>query len=324
MLTIVFGINLADNLDAFKAGTLNWKIAFIYSAISVTLSFLAFVSLSRLYINKLLDWKLAPEKSFLIFILFCAGTGAVIEAGVQQLKVAISHYPPPSGRDYFDDLFFTAMLFLAIALTTTFRKFIDRWKESINETARVEQLLLKTQFESLKNQVNPHFLFNALNTLTSLIREDGDEAVDFVHQLSRIMRYSLEKQEDRTTPLQNELKIARAYLQIFKQRFGAKLQYDITIPQELLSKQVVCHGLIMLLENAIKHNEISQEKPLTIGIYTADGYIAVENNLQPRKLPEPSSRIGLANIRQQYALLGSSEVVTEVTATKWIVKLPIL
>ena len=324
ILALVLAINLATNWGAYKSGAENWRLSLLYSSITATIGFLIFVTLDRLYLKRLLNWKLKPELSFLIFIGVCGVTGAALEALGHHIKTSYLHHPPYSGKDYFEDLVFTAILFIMLALTTTFRTFIDRWKESLNETARVEQLLLKTQFESLKNQVNPHFLFNALNTLTSLIRENEDQAVDFVQQLSRILRYSLEKQEDYTTSLQNELKIARAYLQIFKQRYGDKMNYTIDIPPELGSKQLVCHSLIMLLENAIKHNEISYENPLTIDMHVDGTYLIVENNLQPKRLAEPSSRIGLANIRQQYALVSSSQVITETTAAKWIVKLPIL
>jgi LytS/YehU family sensor histidine kinase len=211
-----------------------------------------------------------------------------------------------------------------VALITTFSDFIGRWREGIEEKARIEQLLLKSQFESLKNQVNPHFLFNALNTLTSLIREDEEEAVDFVQQLSKILRYSLEQQEDSTTTLQQELTIARAYLHIFKQRYQEKLNFDLAIPPEMLQRRVVCHSLVMLLENAIKHNEISRENPLMIHIYHSGDYLAVENNLQPRTMPAPSNNIGLANIRDRYRQVAALPVLMEVTGGKWLVKIPII
>jgi two-component system LytT family sensor kinase len=323
-LAVVLVINLAGNFTDFQSGKADWRISFLYSAIAVTAGFLLFVPLNRYYLNRLMDWKMRPEKSFLVFILFSACIGAIFEFGFQKIRFGVSGGPATSGKDFALDILFTAILFVVVALTTTFRGFIERWRESIEERARIEQLLLKSQFESLKNQVNPHFLFNALNTLTSVIRENEEEAVNFVQQLSRILRYSLERQEESTVSLQDELKIARSYLQIFKQRYHDKLNFDISIPPDILQRQVICHGLIMLLENAIKHNEISGQNPLTIHIYQTGDYLAVENNLQPRKMPEPSGNIGLANIRDRYKRVTTLPVLTEVTDEKWLVQIPII
>lgn len=323
-LGLVLVISVATNWSDFHSGKIDWKLSFFYNVLTVSLGFAAFIVMNRLYFNKFLDWKLRPESSFLVFILSCATAGALMEAIMVEVKLRISHFPASSPKDYLADILFTAVLFVVVALTGTFRRFVDRWKASIEETTRVEQLLLKSQLESLKNQVNPHFLFNALNTLSSLIRESEDDAVDFLQQLSRILRYSLEQQQEATTTLQSELKIARAYLQIFKQRFLEKLSFEIQVPQELLHKSIVCHSLIMLLENAIKHNEISKDKPLNIRIYATTDYIAVENNLQPRKSQEPSTQIGLVNIRQQYQLIASKAVLTEVNNKTWTVKIPLL
>jgi len=323
-LAVVLAINLASNYSDFQSGKIDWKLSFFYSIAVVSISFLIFVPMYRYYINRLLDWKMKPEKSFLVFIAFSACTGGLIEYIFQEIKQSVSHFPAYSGKDYTIDILFTSIIFVVVALISTFKEFLDRWKENIGETARIERLLLKSQFESLKNQVNPHFLFNALNTLTAVIRENEDEAVDFVQQLSRILRYSLEQQEERTTALQKELKVARSYLQIFKQRYQDKLNFDISIPQDILQKQVVCHSLVMLLENAIKHNEISRQSPLSIKIYCVGDYLIVENNLQPRAMPEPSNGIGLANIRDQYKLVTLLPMITEVTADKWLVKIPII
>jgi LytS/YehU family sensor histidine kinase len=247
-----------------------------------------------------------------------------MEFVLQQIKVSVSHYPAMAFKDNLADMMFTAILFVVVALITTFSDFIGRWKAGIEEQARIGQLLLKSQYESLKNQVNPHFLFNALNTLTYLIREDEDNAVDFVQQLSKILRYSLEQQENTTDTIQNELKIARAYLFLFKQRFRHKLDFNISIPDSILQRRIVCHSLTMLLENAIKHNEISTGKPLLINIYLADEYLAVENNLQPKLTPEPSTGIGLANIRDRYKMVTELPVLTEGADEKWLVKIPVI
>lgn len=323
-LAVVLVINVAGNFPDFQSGKTDWRISFLYSVIAVTAGFLLFVPINRYYLNRLMDWKMQPEKSFLVFILFSACTGAIFEFGFQKIRFLVSGGPANSGKDFALDILFTSILFVVVALTTTFRGFIERWRENIEETARIEQLLLKSQFESLKNQVNPHFLFNALNTLTSLIRENEDEAVDFVQQLSRILRYSLEQQEESTATLQSELKIARAYLQIFKQRYQDKLHFELSIPTDIQQRRVIGHSLVMLLENAIKHNEISGQNPLTIHIYQTGDYLTVENNLQPRKMPAPSNGIGLANIRSRYKLVTPLPVLTEVTDDKWLVQIPII
>lgn len=188
----------------------------------------------------------------------------------------------------------------------------------------MEQRLAQSQLNLLRNQVNPHFLFNALNTLTSLIREDEEQALGFVKHLSRILRYSLAQETSGTVTVATELAIADAFLGISGQRFGDKLIYNKMVRESALSRQIVSHSLLMLLENALKHNEISRQRPLHISIYSTDDYLFVENKLQLRQSVTTSMGIGLANIVGRYQPLTGKTVDIISDETCWRVGIPLL
>lgn len=225
--------------------------------------------------------------------------------------------------------------------------FIQRWKSSLVLEQELKQAVLKAEFESLKAQVNPHFLFNSLNILSALIPEDPQNAVTMVERMSKVFRYNLQNTEKATVELGEELKIVESYLFIHKMRFADNLRYEIAKPTDDLEKQVVTQaigwptsqhrstddmekqvvnqGLLTLVENALKHNECSREKPLTVRVEVADDCVVVTNTLQRKnRLPTDSTGIGLKNLRHRYALLTDREVTVEETEAEFMVKLPLL
>ena len=203
--------------------------------------------------------------------------------------------------------------------------FIQRWKSSLVLEQELKQAVLKAEFESLKAQVNPHFLFNSLNILSALIPEDPQNAVTMVERMSKVFRYNLQNTEKATVALGEELKIVESYLFIHKMRFGDNLRYAIAVPTEELEKQVVNQGLLTLVENALKHNECSREKPLTVRVEAAADAVTVTNTLQRKnRLPTDSTGIGLKNLQHRYALLTNREVVVDETEGEFKVKLPLL
>jgi sensor histidine kinase YesM len=203
--------------------------------------------------------------------------------------------------------------------------FFGEWRKTILEAEQLKKENIASQFETLKNQVNPHFLFNSLNTLISIIPEDTRLAVDFVQKLSNVYRYILQNKDKELVTLAEEMKIAQAYLFLLKTRFGENLQVQINIPPVHLQKFVAPLTLQMLLENAIKHNVVSSEKPLHIDLYVEkDEVLIVKNNLQRKSGLPDSTQTGLANISQRYKLLCQRTVEVIVTATNFMVVLPLL
>jgi len=202
------------------------------------------------------------------------------------------------------------------------------------ESEKLKKENLQSQLETLKNQVNPHFLFNSLNTLAAIIPDDAELSVHFVQKLSKVYRYILEIRDVQTVSLADELAALRAYSFLLQIRFGDNLRINIDIPDERLTDRIVPLALQMLVENAVKHNVISTQRPLTIDVLTERGRILVQNNLQRRnqfsQLPPPadpesdSTGLGLTNIRNRYQLIDGQPIDVIITTQSFVVSLPLL
>lgn len=203
--------------------------------------------------------------------------------------------------------------------------FLGNWRKAALESAELKKEQMATQYESLKNQVNPHFLFNSLNALTNLVYEDQDQAAHFIRQLSKVYRYVLDTRSQELVTLKTELAFLDSYIFLQKIRFEEKLTVNIEVSgfeQSMLPPI----ALQMLLENAIKHNTVAEEEPLTIDIHIENGeFLVVRNNLQKKAIPvEASSGVGLSNIKSRYEFLSKKPVEVIETATEFIVKLPLI
>lgn len=180
----------------------------------------------------------------------------------------------------------------------------NQLKKSLGEKERLEQLTLQHEFDTLKSQVNPHFLFNCFNTLSSLISEDKKQAEIFLDELSKVYRYLLKNNEDTLTTLQKELQFIESYYKLLRTRHGCAVKLNIDTDEKYHSYELPTLSLQLLVENAVKHNVLSKTYPLVIDIFTTEGNnLVVTNNLQPRSVKAHSNRIGLENIRQKYMLL---------------------
>lgn len=211
---------------------------------------------------------------------------------------------------------------LIISLFMHSRAFLFYWRQSAIDAERLQKENMVARYESLKSQVDPHFLFNSLNALTNLVYEDQDKAAKFIKQLSEVYRYVLDSRDKEMVALEEELRFLESYLFLQKIRFGDKLQLSIQL--DGTRSMVAPLVLQMLIENAIKHNIVSEENPLTISVYAEGGYIFVENTLQQKAvLREESPGIGLENICKRYEFLSDKKVAI-IRGPKFIVKLPVI
>ncbi|KAA9042095.1 hypothetical protein FW778_08780 [Ginsengibacter hankyongi] len=192
-----------------------------------------------------------------------------------------------------------------------------------NEVLKRENL--NASYESLKQQVNPHFLFNCLNTLAFLTKRNPDQAIDFISELSSVYRYMLVHQDKKNVTLRDEIKFLKSYLYLLKIRFGEAIITEITLPEELLNYSMPSNTLQLLIENAVKHNALSIQKPLSISIYAENNYLTVQNNLRSKNGQLPSSHlVGLNNISNRYLLLKGKDIIIKKTDEQFIVLLPIM
>ena len=185
-------------------------------------------------------------------------------------------------------------------------------KKIILENQQLKTENVKNQFAALKNQLNPHMLFNSLNTLYSLIRENPDKAQDYLSQLSKVIRYTLHDEEDRESnaiSLKEELDYIHSYIYLLKMRYEENLHFCLDIDEQLHSRKIPRMAIQVLVENAVKHNEISKKHPLVVCIRTTDdGYLEVSNKLQLRRGKVESTGIGLENLGKRYQLLFDKEM----------------
>ena len=222
---------------------------------------------------------------------------------------------------------FAINLSLGIASFFHAKDFMIAWKKAAAKETTQQQIVAKTEtakFETLKNQIDPHFLFNSLNVLTSLIGENPTQAEKFTTKLSKVYRYVLEQRNKELVPIQEELQFARTYMELLQMRFEDAVKF--TIPTEIsnLDLKIVPLSLQLLLENAVKHNVVSSNKPLEINIFEQDGFLQVQNTINPKEAIGKSTKVGLRNIADRYGLITDESVKITNNNKTFTVSLPLL
>jgi sensor histidine kinase YesM len=269
------------------------------------------------FATRKVSWLKDPGRKFAYLFIFTI----VYTLGAMYTLGTI--YSFSFGADLTRGAIYSVIITIIISLFMHGKSFLRNWKESSIAGEKLERESIAARYESLKNQVNPHFLFNSFNALSNLVYEDPDKAVKFIKQLSEVYRFVLDTREKEVVPLSEELHFMDAYLYLQQIRFGSKLNITVSIHDKNFA--VAPLALQMLIENAIKHNVVSDADPLTISVSQDDGYIVVKNNLQKKTaLGEQSARVGLENIRLRYEFLSAKPVIIAEDAQCFTVKLPLL
>ncbi|MFD1143654.1 sensor histidine kinase [Larkinella insperata] len=223
------------------------------------------------------------------------------------------------------NLGFAVMIMLSAFYWTINARAYQQLKDVKLKAEQLEKEAVRAQLEALKNQVSPHFLFNSLSILTSLVHEDADLSEQFINQLSKAYRYLLEQRDQEVVPLNTEVEFIQAYTFLLKIRFENKFEVHINLPEDVLSThQIAPLTLQLLVENVVKHNRMSIREPLGVTIYSDKNFLVVENPLQPRDPPEPSTGVGLRNITNRYSLLTHQPVWYGERQGTFVVKIPLL
>jgi two-component system, LytTR family, sensor kinase len=314
---LFFKATLSDGLAAYmpEVGmSLFFTITYWFSVRAV------FIALRRRYP----DYRDTRKR----ILLTIAGILVVFFAVFLTCKAPLRHIFQHEARPDVSDFNFMFASLMIIALVSALYEsifFYDRWKRSMLETEQLRREHVESQLEGLKNQVNPHFLFNSLNTLAYIIPENPEKAVDFVRKLSKVYRYILEIRDTKLIPLEEELNFLHSYIFLLKERFGDNLKIRIDLPERLHKALIVPLSLQILFENAIKHNIISARDPLTIEVFAEDDrHIVVRNNHQKKRQEIPSTQVGLQNIRNRYAFFSDDQVSVAETPEFFSVNLPLL
>jgi len=202
--------------------------------------------------------------------------------------------------------------------------FYNRYQQNKIKEQKVIAGTASAKFDALKNQLDPHFLFNSLNVLTSLIEENPENAQKFTTSLSKVYRYVLEQKDKELVLVDEELEFAKTYMSLLKMRFEDSIIFEMPDKSSNPESKVVPLSLQLLLENAVKHNMVMSSKPLHIRIYEDGNYLVVENNLQLKDIVKKSSGVGLSNIMQRYDLLTTKKININKEATRFAVAIPML
>lgn len=216
------------------------------------------------------------------------------------------------------------LMVLSIIMAIFGFHFFRRWREEKLFAAELEKEKALVQYDNLKNQLNPHFLFNSLTSLNSLIYENPQLASDFLQQLSRVFRYVLENKDKNSVTVATEVNFVTNYVELMKTRFANALLVNFNISEEVQDMKIVPVTLQILIENATKHNITSTSQPLTIDIYDKGGYLFIKNNMQKKHIVETSNGHGLANLKNLYHFISEHEVEVEDDGKMFAVKIPLV
>lgn len=253
-------------------------------------------------------------------VLVCT---AVISLGCSVAQIRFDDFNPHPGRAIAGGLFRDYFIAIVVMLSSQLIHLSNKQHQTALENERLQAEYMKTRFLALRNQVDPHFLFNSLNTLSSLIRTDADKAGEYVQQLSYVFRYTLQNKEVIT--LEEELKFTSAYCHLMQIRYGDSLHFILQVDGKYCGYSIVPLSLQTLVENAIKHNVVSRKQPLAIVFSTSEREtITVSNPIQPKKDMESGESIGLSNLAERYRLLWDREIVIRNAGGVFEVEIPLI
>jgi len=217
------------------------------------------------------------------------------------------------------------ILILILALSFAYLMILlDKYRQAGLKNIRLQEEKTKAELTALKDQLSPHFFFNALNSLSALIRKNQQkESLDFVENLSDIYRYTLDKGSQDFVTVQEELEFLTSYFQLVSKRFGNALRIDINLPKEITDYQIPTMALQILIENVIKHNQLSENKPVKVQIHSEESILVVKNNCRPKEVSD-SNGLGLANLNKRCQMLIGQGILIQQKEDDFIVKLPML
>lgn len=278
------------------------------------------------WMDRRIPWLEAPGKravlSVLLMLLYALGVAMLVLSGYAWLFYGIGPREAIQNAGYIFPLS-VGIITVVVGLFFHGRGFFFAWKEAFQEAEVHKRAALAAKYEALKNQVNPHFLFNSFNVLSNLVYKNPDLAAEFIQQLSKVYRYVLETQQQELISLEQELEMLRAYLFLLEIRFGKALEVSTDLDARP-GDAVVPLTLQMLAENAVKHNVASKKNPLRLSFTRRNGSLRVENSLQLKGNAQHSLGVGLPNIQERYRYLCGQELQVENKSDAFSVVVPII
>ena len=267
------------------------------------------------YGNKRFYWQLASE---IIISL------VIINLSYLVFKYFLTQDPPDASQLTLMNIFGTIILIPIISINFGIQ-FLKNWKNAQLDSEKFQKESIKAELTTLKNHLDPHFLFNNLNILSSLISKDQKKSQEYLEKFAEVYRIILQSSSEELVPLKQELDFIKAYMYLLHIRFEDTIQLEMDIPTKNESYYLPPLTLQMLIENAIKHNVTTEIRPLKIDVGVHAQYLIIKNNLQPKKVaPGQSNKSGLKNIERRYSYFTDRKVNIHQTPEKFIVKVPLI
>lgn len=328
LLVILFGFIIALSIDSLIQYDSKEHNRFYDFILSIVLTFIIWNGnvYIDLILNNRLPWTKKPAKRALVhFASSTVFSVLTIYTGMVVYNNFVCNLPDEVRQTLHITSVLIGTLFSIILVSIEIGFYFFRnWKSSLQEAERYKAESYRSQLENLKNQINPHFLFNNLSVLNSLVYKDADKASEFINQLSKVYRYLLDKKNFDLVPVTDELVFIQSYLFLLKIRFGNAFVCEIKVNESDKKLLIPPMVLQILVENSIQHNEVSQDNPLHLSIRSEQFSLIVSNNLQLRKNPEKSTKTGLQNIKKRYAHFTNSEVLVSADTGYFKVILPLI
>ena len=274
-------------------------------------------------------WVDNPRRTFIVALVGTLIATTLVWLLIVYLWIGVMAGKLPSLMIWYKSLQWSSWIFsfiitVMVSAILHGKNFLTGWKQTILEAEKLKKEQAIAQYETLKTQVNPHFLFNSLNVLTTLVHKDADVAEQFINQLSKVYRYILESRAQEIIGLDEEMRNLEAYVFLMKIRFGGNFNFDNQLTININRYKVAPLTLQMLVENALKHNEVSKMHPLSISVFFDDNFIVVRNNLQLKTNQNDSTGIGLSNIKSRYEFLSSQPISVSEADGFFTVKIPLI
>jgi len=324
IFVILQGINYVNSLQFPTIEDIKWNFIFamLYTFVLYFINAFVFIQLDKIFEKNRFQVKrlvIGFFASFVVSILAVFFLRMLEDVGFENKTIA-EFLQQEKPVNYVVAMVITVIVALVIHLIYFYKSF----QENKIKEQKIIAGTASAQFESLKNQLDPHFLFNSLNVLSSLIEENPENAQKFTTSLSKIYRYVLEQRDKELVTVQEELNFARTYMNLLKMRFENSITFDLPENFENSDARVVPLSLQLLLENCIKHNVVSEKKPLHISIKISNNELIITNNKQKKEVLQERNGVGLQNIVNRYAIISNRKVKIDETSEFFTVQLPIL
>ncbi|MFP4024570.1 MAG: sensor histidine kinase [Thiohalospira sp.] len=334
-LLVLFSVTLQviiisyNHLSGFfhLTGIRNFLARLIFSSVLTTIAafLIAYPDLFIIqYLNKYFSWSKRIIERVIIQIISTVIIGIVVSTFITLFAHWLDNYEEDLIAVLISNAMVASVVNFILVIILEAWIFFNESKQAKIKADDLEKELSQIKFEVLKSQINPHFMFNSLNVLSGLIDDDVNKAQQFLDEFSLIYRYVLESIDKTVVTLGEELNFARSYIYLQQMRYGENLIFDVNIPADLLHRFMPPLSLQVILENATKHNIVSDLQPLKIEIYNDQDWLIVRNNIQSKLSRGLSTGLGQKNLIKRYGMIGNETPKFLVETNYYVVKLPIL